>query len=111
MLIQDIKNEMLRRAKLEAEKAFDRIGDGYPCGFAWVDIVPKYAGNTRLGRAERSILRDLGFELSSNGKTYTFWNPSKHPAQNMDVKLAGAKAASDFLRTCGFNSHYSCRFD
>ena len=109
-----IKTEMLAQAKAAADKFFaDTMGgtDWGSCGFAWVTIYPKHKGNTKLGRAERVTLRDMGFELDWTGKSFQYWNPSKHPAQNVDTKEAGARAAAAMLRLHGFDAYASSRLD
>ena len=109
-----IKTEMLAEAKAAADKFFaDSMGgkDWGGCGFAWVTIYPKYKGNTRNGKAERVVIRDMGFELDWTGKSFQMWNPSKHPAQNVDTKEAGARAAAEVLRKHGFNAYAGSRLD
>lgn len=85
--------------------------DGYPCGFAWVDIEPAHKGNTKNGKAERAILTDMGFKLNHTGKIFTMWNPSGLSLQNMDAKYAGAVAAANVLRKAGFTATAGCRLD
>jgi len=109
-----IKTEMLAKAKEAADRFFaDSMGgkDWGACGFAWVTVYPEHKGNTRAGKAERVTLRDLGFELDYTGKNFQMWNPSKHPAQNIDTKEAGARAAADVLRKHGFAASAGSRLD
>lgn len=105
------KEKMMELAKEAADKMFDKIGDWYPCGFAWVTIEPKFKGNTKDGKAERKILADLGFTLDYTGKKFQFWNPSKHMAQNVDVKMTGARVAADYLVANGFKAYAESRLD
>lgn len=64
----------------------------YPCGFAWVNIKPargkfvSYLKTHHLGSTD------------SYAGGYTIWNPSKHPTQWMDAKMAGARAFAAVLR-------------
>jgi hypothetical protein len=109
-----VKNEMLAQAKAAADKFYaDSMGgkDWGGCGFAWVTVYPKHKGNTRAGRAERVVLRDMGFELDWTGKSFQYWNPSKHMAQNIDTKEAGARAAAEVLRKHGFDAYAGSRLD
>ena len=107
-----VKNEMTAAAKAAADKTFADIGgDRYACGFAWVTIYPAHKGNTKLGKAERATLRDLGFELDWTGKSFQLWNPSQHPCQNVDTKEAGARAAAIVLKQHGFKASAGSRLD
>lgn len=72
------------------------------CGFAWVRITPQHKGNTKLGKAERVILRELGFELNYTGKSYDWWNPSGLGCQSVEAKAHGANAAVRVLQQYGF---------
>ena len=109
-----IKTEMLVAAKAAADKFYaDSMGgnDWGACGFAWTTIYPQHKGNTRVGREERKIIRDLGFELDWTGKSFQLWNPSGHHCQNIDTKEAGARAAAMVLRQHGYNAHSGSRMD
>jgi hypothetical protein len=110
--IADIREEMTAAATGAAAQKYAEIGgDRYACGFAWVTINPKHKGNTRAGKAERVTIRELGFELDWTGKSFQLWNPSKHAAQNIDTKEAGARAAANVLRRYGFDAHAGSRLD
>lgn len=109
-----IKTEMLALARAAADKFYaDSMGgnDWGACGFAWVTVYPVHKGNTKLGRAERVTLRELGFELDWTGKSFQYWNPSGHHCQNIDTKEAGARAAADVLRKHGFAANAGSRLD
>jgi hypothetical protein len=109
-----IRNEMLEQAHTVAMDTLNtRYGgkDWYACGFAWVTIYPKHKGNTRDGREERKLLEAMGFRKDWTGKAYEYWNPSKWPGQNVDVKEAGARAAADVLRKYGFTAYAGSRLD
>ena len=87
-------------SKLYGAKKFDEIGgDRYACGFAWVTIYPEHKGNTKAGKAERKVLKELGFRLDWTGKSFQLWNPSQSGVQNIDIKEAGAVAFTDGDRT------------
>lgn len=109
-----IRNEMLTAARDAAEKFFqDKLGgqDQYACGFAWVTVYPEHKGNTKQGRAERQVLEAMGFRKDWTGKAYEFWNPSKHGAQNVDTKEAGAIAAANVLKKYGYKAYAGSRLD
>lgn len=109
-----IRNEMLEQAHTVAMDFLNQKYGGkdmYACGFSWVTIYPEHKGNTRDGRAERKILEEMGFRKDWTGKAYEFWNPSKWPGQNVDVKEAGARAAADVLRKYGFTAYAGSRLD
>ena len=80
------------------------------CGFAWVDIyrhndVP-LKGNSKLGRA----LKAAGVEQNWQ-RTFSIWNPSKYPTQNIDTLEAGARAAAEVFRKYGFTAYAGSRLD
>ena len=80
------------------------------CGFAWVDIFryndKPIKGNTKIGRA----LKAAG--ISQNWqRTFSIWNPSKYPTQNVDTLEAGARAAADVLKRYGFTAYAGSRLD
>jgi hypothetical protein len=81
------------------------------CGFAWVNVKPKHKGNTKEGKAERKVLREMGFELDWTGKEFQYWNPSKLGVQNVDVKAHGAGVAARILREHGFDAYAGSRLD
>ena len=85
--------------------------DQFACGFAWVNIYPKFKGNTKDGKAERKVIKELGFELDYTGKRFSLWNPSKSYFQNIDCKEAGARAAAKVLESVGFDAFANSRLD
>jgi hypothetical protein len=107
--------EMAKAAAVVASEGYLQIylggEDDYPCGFAWVDVMPKHKGNTKDGKAERATLTEMGFKLDHTGKKFTLWNPSQIYVQNMDTKYAGAVAAANVLKEAGFNASAGCRLD
>ena len=110
-----IKSEM-QKAGLEATQAYlDKYyggKDNYPCGFAWIVVRPNFAGTSTLGKQERKILQELGFEKSyAKPKEYHLWNPGKHNCQNVDAKYAGAAAACKVLEKYGINAFPDQRWD
>lgn len=111
--VDEIRFEMTEAAKAASEKFFKEVlggQDACACGFAWVEVWPNYKGNTRQGRAERQVLKDLGLEPSYN-KSFQMWNPGGLPVQNIDAKEAGAHAAAEVLRKYGFKAYTGSRLD
>jgi hypothetical protein len=109
-----VKEEMLlAAANAAAEYVTRHYGgvDAGACGFAWATIYPEHKGNTRAGKAERAVMRDLGFEPDWTGKSFQLWNPSKWGGQNVDTKEAGARAAVAVLKKYGFKSSAGSRLD
>lgn len=80
------------------------------CGFAWTNIYEhngkKLKGNTKLGRA----LKQAGIDQDWT-RTFSIWNPSKYPTQNIDTLEAGARAAADVLKRYGFTAYAGSRLD
>ncbi len=114
MDVNAIKTEFETAAVDAANEFFKtQLGgqDRYACGFAWITITPKHKGNTKDGKAERKVYESLGFRKDWTGKTYECWNPSKHGAQNVDTKEAGARAGAEVLRKYGFTAYAGSRLD
>lgn len=114
MNLEQIKAEFTQSAqtasKAFADKHFDGE-DGGACGFAWVTVYTQYKGNTKLGKAERQILKSMGFRVDYTGKGFEIWDPAKWPGQSIDVKEAGACAAAEVLKKYGFNAYAGSRLD
>lgn len=72
------------------------------CGFAWVVVIAQHRGNSRVGRLERAILEELGFE-KSEGRSYTLFSPGHAYVQNADANLEAAKAAASHIRSVAIN--------
>ena len=100
-----------KRAAIDYLDAHFNGQDSGACGFAWVNIRPKHKGNTKLGKEERKVLREMGFELDWTGKEFQWWNPSGLGAQNVDCKYVGARAAAKVLCEAGFDAYASSRLD
>lgn len=110
----EVMDKAVAAAKTEAVAILNKWWDGKDagaCGFAWVNIKPKHKGNTKEGKAERAILREMGFELDWAGKEFQYWNPSELPVQDVASKRAGALAAAQVLRDHGFDAHAGSRLD
>lgn len=106
--------DVIEEARAEAYKAtcdyIAQHGDGYPCGFAWVNISKfdgkRITGNTRIGRA----LKAAGIEQNYS-RQFQIWNPSGHMTQNVDAKYAGAIAAANVFKRYGFEAYPGERLD
>ena len=109
-----IRNEMVTAAKAASDDMFKRFGSTDQigaCGFAWVTIKPTNKGNTKLGKAERKVLAELGFGQDWSGKAYEIWNPSDYHGQNIDIKEAGADALASYLKALGLTAYAGSRLD
>jgi hypothetical protein len=111
--IEAIRIEMITEAAnaanaLYAKYGTDNIG---ACGFAWVTVFPEHKGNTREGKSERRILKEMGFSKDWTGKAYQFWDPARYGGQNIDIKEAGAVAAAEVLKKYGFKAYAGSRLD
>ena len=92
-------------ARMEARVLEEMHGDGYPCGFAWVQSYVK--GNTKEGKA----LKALGFKKSYTGG-YQLWNPSGTMVQNMNIKEAACQKYVDiFGKLTGIKLYVNSRMD
>jgi hypothetical protein len=106
--IKDIVAEACAEAQTAADLYFQtRLNgqDAYACGFAWVNIHG-VKGNTKLGKR----LKEAGIRQDYT-KAFQIWNPSGHPAQNVDVKEAGAEAAAKVFQKYGFTAYAGSRLD
>ena len=104
MNVDQIINEAFTAAQ-QASLDFERKnGDQiWPCGFAWVNTP----GTSVIARQ----LKKTGAGRKSYHRGIDIWNPSGHPTQNMDIKLAGAQAFAEVLVKHGFKAHADCRMD
>jgi hypothetical protein len=112
--IDAIRETMLQEARWATEEFLNKHWggrDGGACGFAWVTIYPEHKGNTKAGKAERAVLKQLGFTLDWTGKSFQYWNPSKNMCQSVDAKSAGAAAAAKVLQAHGFKAYAGDRLD
>jgi hypothetical protein len=97
-------------AKQRADEHYDGR-DGGACGFAWVEVYPANKGNTKLGKAERAVLKAMGFRPDWTGKAFQVWDPARWAGQSIDVKEAGAVAAATVLKKYGFKAYAGSRLD
>ncbi len=113
---QDIKNitaEACEAAREAADLFFQtklQGQDQFACGFAWVNLYDaagkKIRGNTKLGKT----LKAAGIRQDYSG-VHQLWNPSGHPAQNIDTKEHGAIAAARVFEKYGFKAYAGSRLD
>lgn len=92
-----------------ADKHFGGV-DGGACGFAWVSIYPEHKGNTKAGKAERAMLKEMGFRPSYD-RDFQRFNPGDWMGQSVDIKEAGAVAAANVLKKYGFRAYAGSRLD
>jgi len=108
-IIDEAKAVAYMEADAYENKYFADGGWG-ACGFAWVDIFrfndKPIKGNTKMGRA----LKAAGIEQNWQ-RTFSIWNPSKYPTQNIDTLEAGARAAAKVLERYGFTAYAGSRLD
>ena len=107
--IREAKEAAYEAAHDFEQKHFPNKGWG-ACGFAWVDIYvhegAKIKGNTKIGR----MLKSAGVEHNWL-RTFSIWNPSGYPTQNIDTLEAGARAAADVFQKYGFTAYAGSRLD
>jgi len=112
---QTLTQELIQATAFRAADQFFQTQmngyDGGACGFAWVTVYPEHKGNTKLGKAERAVLKSLGFDKDWTGKAYQMWNPSKYGCQNIDTLEAGAQAAAALLKAAGYKAYAGSRLD
>jgi len=111
--IEAIRIEMLTEAATAANELYAKYGTDQigACGFSWITIYPQHKGNTKAGKAERAVLKQMGFEKDWTGKAYQIWNPSNYHGQNIEIKEAGSIAAAAVLKRHGFNAYANSRLD
>ena len=108
-IIDEAKAVAYMEADAYENKYFADGGWG-ACGFAWVDIFryndKPIKGNTKMGRALKAAGIDQNWQ-----RTFSIWNPSKYPTQNIDTLEAGARAAAKVLERYGFTAYAGSRLD
>ncbi len=111
--LEDIIAEAKVAAKTAAINFLNKYMNGedqYPCGFAWVDITKykgkKIKGNMKIGR----MLKAAGIKQNYQ-RRFQIWNPSGVIVQNVDMKEAGAQAATSVFLKYGFTAHAGSRLD
>jgi len=102
-------NVVALTAVAEAKSATNRyLGENgenpMGCGFAWV-VVKGLRGK------KADALKAVGFKKRYDGPGLSLWNPSGSFTQDMDAKMAGARACADELRAAGIDATAYCRLD
>lgn len=99
--------EIYKAARTAGNAAIAGKADGYPCGFAWLNIKPargpfiKYLKDNRIGRSDSYY---GGYSLSS-------YDCCSFNGQNMDVKEDGVQAFAYVLRENGVAATVHTRID
>lgn len=102
---------LLDQAFQEAKKATEAYlmkypNDWFPCGFAWVHMD----GRSPVVRVlKKKFPKKAGHP--GHPKGWDIWNPSDHPTQCMDAKMAGARAFADVLNQAGYKCYADGRMD
>jgi hypothetical protein len=108
--VQTIVNDAMTTAAEAARRELARSGEGWACGFAWVNVYDyrgkKIRANSKLGKA----LIAAGVRKDYTG-AYCLWNPSKLGVQSVDILEAGARAAAEVFKSAGFTAYAGSRLD
>ncbi len=106
MNVKDLILEAQTQATNAANAYLDKLGqDQFPCGFAWVNIKPARGPVVKA-------LKEMGIgRTDSYCGGYTVWNPSGNFCQNVDAKLAGARAFAKVLNDAGVKCIAESRWD
>ncbi len=99
--------DIYRLAKNAGDAAVAGAADGYPCGFAYLNIRPargpfvKWLKENNLGRKDDFM---GGYTLSS-------YDCCAFGGQNVDAKEAGVRAFKNVLKENGINATVYARLD
>jgi len=108
--VNKIVNDAMTTAAEAARRELAANGDGWACGFAWVNVWDfqgkKIRANSKMGRA----LIAAGVRKDYTG-AYCLWNPSKLGVQSVDILEAGARAAAEVFKAAGFTAYAGSRLD
>jgi hypothetical protein len=113
MNIQELKNILVEAQQAAAARSmemYNQHGDGWACGFAWVNIYEhngtKIKGNTKLGK----LLKAAGVRQDYT-RAFQVWGGEWYNGQSIDIKEAGAQAYAEVLRKYGFTAYAGSRLD
>lgn len=108
MDIAAIHQEASEAARKAADEMYQRMGgDRLMCGFAWVNIY-----GVSLATKQGKEFAKIGFRKGYGRKApIELWNPSRHNAQNVDIKEAGARAYAEVFKRHGFEAYAGSRLD
>lgn len=108
--VQQVVNDAMMSAAEAGRRELAANGDGWACGFAWVNIWAfqgnKIRSNSKLGKA----LAAAGVRKDYQG-AFCLWNPSKLGVQSVAVLEAGAYAAAEVFKAAGFTAYAGSRLD
>jgi len=99
--------DIYKEARLAGDAAVKGAVDGYPCGFAYLNIKPargafvKWLKDNKIGRTDSY---QGGYTLSS-------YDCCAFSGQNMDVKTDGVAAFNKVLGDNGVNANLYSRMD
>jgi hypothetical protein len=95
--------------EIDYSKPVEYVSDGV-CGFAWVNILPEYKGNTKLGKEERKVLEACGFEKDwTDTKKFSKWISDYN--QSLQKKETYARVFAEVLSVKGIKSYAQSRID
>lgn len=95
--------------EIDYSKPTEYVSDGV-CGFAWVNVYPEFKGNTKLGKLERKVLEECGFQKDwDSNKKYYMWVSAYN--QSMQKKEAYARAFAKIVAAYGIDSFAQSRMD
>lgn len=104
MNFEAIYKEALEEAQSAYVKHITERGEGFMCGFAWVEFDN--------GRAKFvNWLKKNGIGSKHWRKGYLIWNPAKCATQSIDALECSAMAFSNVLRKHGIDCHAASRYD
>ena len=97
-MIAELHHKATDAARAAAAHMLTQIGgrDQPMCGFAWVTVY-----GIGLNSKEGKEFARVGFKKSYH-KGIELRNPSGYPGQNIDCKVAGARAYADVLKAAGY---------
>jgi hypothetical protein len=93
-------------AKKSGDAAVEGMSDGYPCGFASLNIKPATSKFVKYLKA-----RNIGRKGYSGGWTLSSYDCSKFSGQNVDAKEAGVRAFAKVLEIYGITCTTESRLD
>jgi hypothetical protein len=105
--VSDVIREAFDEARKASLETFEKMGgDGYACGFAWVEV--KIRRNSKLGKE----LIAHGFRPSYRSGMIDIWNPGGLNVQSIDIKEDGAYAFARVLKEkLGISAYAGSRLD
>ena len=99
--------EILAEARAAGNRAVAGKADGYPCGFAWLNIKPARGPFVKM-------LKEMGIGRPDSyygGYSLSSYDCCNFNGQNMDVKDDGVSAFREVLRQNGITANVHTRID